>query len=281
MANGFPEGYFYIKSRQSGFVLDVYDGGMSNDTQIIVYPQKYNDAANQLWCYEDGFLINKKSGLVLDIRGGDLVKDRAIIQYARKMTLAHNQKWGYHDGFVHVLADPRLVLDIRGGVSKEGASVILYERKLQGNANQQWSLEPFGNSGGQQGNTGQYIPQQNIGNYPPPPGYQNSGNSYPTPRPEDLHEAHREVYKEKKAHLSHELIAGAAAFEAVRTYAHHQQNEGKPIAHPHAKQAIAAIASAEAVKLLEQHNWGGDKEQTKRAAEQAAQNYYTREYEGY
>lgn len=37
----------------------------------------------------------------------------------------------------------------------------------------------------------------------------------------------------------------------------------------------------QAVKLLEQHNWGGDNEQTKRAAEQAAQNYYTREYEGY
>jgi Protein of unknown function (DUF3759) len=33
--------------------------------------------------------------------------------------------------------------------------------------------------------------------------------------------------------------------KAVRAYARHQQNEGKPIAHPHAKEAIAAIASAE------------------------------------
>ncbi|KAI8575691.1 hypothetical protein K450DRAFT_260741 [Umbelopsis ramanniana AG] len=197
MSSNFPQGYFYIKSRQNGFVLDVFDGGMSNDTQIIVYPQKYNDASNQLWSYDDGFL---------------------------------NQKWGYHDGFIHVLADPRLVLDIRGGISKEGSQIILYERKHQNNANQQWVVEPFGNAGGQY------------------------------------------------AHLSHEIIAGAAAFEAVRAYARHQQNEGKPIAHPHAKEAIAAIASAE---LLEQHNWGGDKEQAKKAAEQAAQNYYTREYEGF
>ncbi|CAO3680238.1 unnamed protein product [Umbelopsis ramanniana] len=37
MSSGFPQGYFYIKSRQNGFVLDVFDGGMS----------KYNDASNQ------------------------------------------------------------------------------------------------------------------------------------------------------------------------------------------------------------------------------------------
>jgi hypothetical protein len=37
----FPQSYFYIKNRQSGFVLDVYDGGMtvsncwfSNDANI-------------------------------------------------------------------------------------------------------------------------------------------------------------------------------------------------------------------------------------------------------
>jgi Protein of unknown function (DUF3759) len=55
--------------------------------------------------------------------------------------------------------------------------------------------------------------QQTIGGYAPPPGYQQPGNSWGVPRPEDLHEAHREVYKERKAHLSHEVIAGAAAFE--------------------------------------------------------------------
>lgn len=108
-----------------------------------------------------------------------------------------------------------------------------------------------------------------MGGYAPPPGYQNPADSYGTPRPENLYDAHREVYKEKKAHVSHEIIAGAAAFEvynmsfdlpqqvpdltfsfkAVRAYARHQQNEGKPIAHPHAKEAIAAIASAEVREL--------------------------------
>ncbi|KAI9287234.1 ricin B lectin domain-containing protein [Umbelopsis sp. AD052] len=261
MSSNFPQGYFYIKSRQNGFVLDVFDGGMSNDTQIIVYPQKHNDASNQLWSNDNGFLINKKSGLVLDIRGGELTGDKPIIQYARKMTLAHNQRWGYHDGFIHVLADPRLVLDIRGGISKEGSPIILYERKHQNNANQQWVLEPYGNTGGQYG-VASNPTQQTIGGYPPPPGYQQNayqqpGNTWGVPRPEDLHEAHREVYKERKAHLSHEVIAGAAAFEAVRAYAHHQQNEGKPIAHPHAKEAIAAIASAEVCCQYDIRNTAG------------------------
>lgn len=101
----------------------------------------------------------------------------------------------------------------QGGDSKAGASVILYERKHQGNANQQWALEPHGGSGGQLDYPGQYMQQQNMGGYAPPPGYQNPADSYGTPRPENLYDSHREVYKEKKAHVSHEIIAGAAAFE--------------------------------------------------------------------
>lgn len=41
-------------------------------------------------------------------------------------------------------------------------------------------------------------------------------------------EAHREVYgSEHDAKFSHELIAGAAAFEGMRKFEEHQRNEGK------------------------------------------------------
>lgn len=38
--------------------------------------------------------------------------------------------------------------------------------------------------------------------------------------------------------------------KAVRAYARRQQDEGQPIAHPFAKEAIAAIASAEVWSFL-------------------------------
>ncbi|KAI9476149.1 MAG: ricin B lectin domain-containing protein [Benjaminiella poitrasii] len=146
MASGFPKGrYFYLKSRSSNACIDVYMGETTPDSNIIIWPQKgADDNDNQLWRYDDGFLINKKSDLVMDIRGGDLKSDTLIVQYDRKMTMAHNQRWGYRDGYIYCLADPRLVLDIKGGGSKEGTKIILYKRKDTDNENQQWVIEPFG-----------------------------------------------------------------------------------------------------------------------------------------
>ncbi|KAI7901544.1 ricin B lectin domain-containing protein [Cokeromyces recurvatus] len=146
MTTGFPQRrYFYIKSRKSNACIDVYMGETTPDSSVIIWPQKgSDDNDNQLWRFDDGFLINKKSNLVMDIRGGDLKSDKPIVQYDRKMTMAHNQRWGYRDGYIYCLADPRLVLDIKGGGSKEGTKVILYKRKENDNDNQQWIIEPFG-----------------------------------------------------------------------------------------------------------------------------------------
>ncbi|KAG0170517.1 hypothetical protein DFQ28_001979 [Apophysomyces sp. BC1034] len=288
---GFPSDcYFYIKSLQNGSVLDVYQGQTSADTAVVIWPQKGNDNDNQLWRYEDGFLVNKKSNLVLDIRGGDLKPDRAVIQYDRKMTMAHNQRWGYRDGFVYILADPRLVLDIKasGGSDRDGAKVILYTRKDDDNENQKWTIVPFGVPPPQY----QYQPpavQANLGGYGPPddqnPAYgahaAYGGYAPPTHAPipyEQAHDAHKEVYQERKAHLSHQVIAGAAAYQAVKAYMRHQEREGKEVRFEFAKKAIAALAAAEVVKLAEEHDWSGDKkEQASREAERAAEQYLHRE----
>lgn len=56
---------------------------------------------------------------------------------------------------------------------------------------------------------------------------------------------------EHKSKLSHELIAGAAAFEAARAYEQHVGKNGQPPNHQLAKELIAGFAGAEVDKLFE------------------------------
>ncbi|KAI8074123.1 ricin B lectin domain-containing protein [Gongronella butleri] len=135
---GFPTGtHFYIKSAKTGTVLDVFDGQTNDDANIILWQQKMHDNDNQLWSFEDGFLVNYKS------QRGDLKSDSAIVQYAKKQTKTHNQRFGYRDGYIYALADPRLVFDIKGGSDKQGTRLIIYKKKSSDHDNQQWVLEPF------------------------------------------------------------------------------------------------------------------------------------------
>ncbi|KAI9634865.1 uncharacterized protein MKK02DRAFT_15252, partial [Dioszegia hungarica] len=50
---------------------------------------------------------------------------------------------------------------------------------------------------------------------------------------------------------AHELIAGAASFEAMRAYEQHQAQNGKPQSFAIAKEIIAGFAGAEVDKLIE------------------------------
>ncbi|GAA5796655.1 hypothetical protein HPULCUR_002029 [Helicostylum pulchrum] len=144
--SGFPQNqYFYIKSRNSDSVMDVYMGETTVDSNVIIWPK-----------------------VIMDIRGGDLQSDKQIVQYDRKLTMAHNQRFGYRDGFIYCLADPRLVLDIKGGGNKEGTKVILYKRKEADYENQQWDLIPIGVQ------QGSHVPY-----YPPPTGMGGYGYGAP------------------------------------------------------------------------------------------------------
>ncbi|RCH92962.1 hypothetical protein CU098_011035, partial [Rhizopus stolonifer] len=109
----FPSGYFYIKSRNSGKVVDVDGASRKNDAKILIWPPKHNDDRDNQLCHKDGFIVNKCSGKVLDVRGGPLVEDAWICQYDRKLVSeAQNQRWGYHEGYIYPLAEPHLVLDV-------------------------------------------------------------------------------------------------------------------------------------------------------------------------
>ncbi|PWN86581.1 hypothetical protein FA10DRAFT_270132 [Acaromyces ingoldii] len=66
------------------------------------------------------------------------------------------------------------------------------------------------------------------------------------------HESHQEVYGgQHEGKFSHELIGGAAAFEAMKAYEDHERREGKPANHSMAKEIFAGLVGAEVDKLAE------------------------------
>jgi len=66
-------------------------------------------------------------------------------------------------------------------------------------------------------------------------------------------DAHAQVIGGGTHHGSwtHELVAGAAAFEAMKAYEDKEKREGLPVNHTFAKELVAGFAAAEADKLFE------------------------------
>src|SRR2546423_1403748 len=84
------------------------------------------------------------------------------------------------------------------------------------------------------------------------------------------------VKKKHEGHLSHEIIAGAAAFEAFRAYEKKREKEGHHSNHALAKEMLAAIVAAEADKLIETKGLDYlDREKAKKDAKHAAEKLYS------
>ncbi|KAK0549542.1 hypothetical protein OC845_003080 [Tilletia horrida] len=65
-------------------------------------------------------------------------------------------------------------------------------------------------------------------------------------------DSHDQVYGDQhEGKLSHEVLAGGAAFEAMRAYEKHEEANGKPENHQLAKELVAGFAGAEVDKLFE------------------------------
>ena len=93
--------------------------------------------------------------------------------------------------------------------------------------------------------------------------------------------AHHAVYGGRRHHheWTHELIGGAAGFEAMRMYEHHRQREGIVGHHKLGKELIAGFAAAEAVKLFDGRDLGRvDRERAKRHAIAQAEHLYEQRY---
>ncbi|KAI1376649.1 hypothetical protein F4677DRAFT_445442 [Hypoxylon crocopeplum] len=79
--------------------------------------------------------------------------------------------------------------------------------------------------------------------------------------------------------ISHELVGGGAAFEAMKLFEDRQRKEGKPVNHSFAKELIAGIAGAEVDKLFETKGLDFvDREKAKRHAKQQAEQMYDNQY---
>ncbi|KAL1970934.1 hypothetical protein VTN77DRAFT_2768 [Rasamsonia byssochlamydoides] len=99
---------------------------------------------------------------------------------------------------------------------------------------------------------------------------------------DDSHEAHRKVYGGEPHHeakLSHELIAGAASFEAFKAFEDHQRREGKPVSHAFAKELLAGFVGSEIDKLVETKGLDElTKLEAKRHAKENAEALYDEHY---
>lgn len=85
--------------------------------------------------------------------------------------------------------------------------------------------------------------------------------------------AHDQVYGGGMAHhdVTHELLAGAAGFEAVRMYEHHREREGIVEHHALGKEMLAGFAVAEVDKHFGSGRFGHlDREQARQQARQQA-----------
>ncbi|KAL7748256.1 hypothetical protein RI367_006442 [Sorochytrium milnesiophthora] len=93
-------------------------------------------------------------------------------------------------------------------------------------------------------------------------------------------EHHKAVYGgEHKSSFTHEAIAGAAGFEAMKAYEDKCRREGQPESHAFAKEMLAGFASAEVDKLFETKGLDYlDREEAKRKAVQQAHRYYEEQY---
>lgn len=104
---------------------------------------------------------------------------------------------------------------------------------------------------------------------------------------DDASQAHQDVYgqdgpqPDNQASFTHEALAGAAGFEAMRKYQQHEQANGVAENHTFAKDILAGFAGGEADKLVETKGENFyDREKMKRDAQQNASDYYDQQYQG-
>ena len=96
--------------------------------------------------------------------------------------------------------------------------------------------------------------------------------------------AHGQVYGGQLTHgdVTHELLAAAAGFEAMRMYEHHREREGIVEHHQLGKELIASFAAAEVDKHFERGHYGHlNLDQARLLAQQHAQGFYDQQYGQY
>jgi len=108
---------------------------------------------------------------------------------------------------------------------------------------------------------------------------------------DESHDAYQQVYNQdqdqynggpddpNQGKFSHELVAGAASFEAFKLFEDRQRKEGKPVSHQFAKEMLAGIAGGEVDKLAETKGMDFvDRERTQHRAKKNVEEMYDQHY---
>ncbi|KAI9498238.1 hypothetical protein BDB00DRAFT_801725 [Zychaea mexicana] len=312
ISNNFPIGYFYIVSRLNGLVVDVQDPENAKVGSHIVMATKKPESPerdSQLFIHQNGFLTNKLTGHVLDIdRSGTFMaiftgEEHLFLDGMKEADDAEDQRFAYdiEHGFIYSLADPKTVFDIKGSKEEESGRVMVYKRKedLSEATNQLWTLElsdpprpaDEDDSSDEEDSTSARVSAW-FGSWS---GWKKSRKDEAL-NERDLERAAEKVEKKKKkkSHMSYNLMAGAAAFAAVKAWENKQEEDGQPMEHAMAKKLIATFAAAEITKLIQERGSDSDDEdedeekkeekQKKKSglmekmAKAAAMNYFEKKY---
>lgn len=142
--DAFPEGFFYIRNVHSGLVVDIEDGSTAAGARAIVWHRKSSSSANQLWKYDDGFLVNKNSGLVLEVvgyQGGGSIAPGTPVAQARRREKPENlnQLWAYNHEML-MPYDPKVTLSARDGNFAAGTEVVV-DTSQMGDLRQEWMFD--------------------------------------------------------------------------------------------------------------------------------------------
>ncbi|CAF3326018.1 unnamed protein product [Rotaria socialis] len=102
---------------------------------------------------------------------------------------------------------------------------------------------------------------------------------------QDSQKAHEQVFggngvpPSHHSSLTHEIIAGAAGFDAMKSYEDHVSGTGQPVSHSIMKELLAGFAAAAADKLFETKGLDFlDREETKGRAVQQAHHLAEQQY---
>ncbi|KAL1915436.1 uncharacterized protein VTP21DRAFT_6560 [Calcarisporiella thermophila] len=142
----FPEGYFFIRNVFSGKVLDVKDHSKKEGANIILWHRKSLLNDNQLWKYEDGYIINKETGFVLEVQGGigggNLKPGSDIVQAKRREPpTSINQLWAYNYEYLQPF-DPKVCLAVHDNKFDDGTKIVVTELiDFPNNIKQQWQFD--------------------------------------------------------------------------------------------------------------------------------------------
>ncbi len=139
-----PKGYYKIRAKYSGLVLDVAEANTNNGANI----QQWHDIGtpNQQWLFEHigqgKYLISARhSGKIMEVPG-DYMNNTANVQqgemrpYSNAYWLLEEAEPGYY--YIRSLASGRCV-DVSGVSAEAGANIWLYD--VMGNDNQKFSIE--------------------------------------------------------------------------------------------------------------------------------------------